>query len=545
MVAPHPPDLTRRRLTAVLGCLAAAQALPRRAWAAARFAHDPFALGVASGSPTHDSVVLWTRLMGPRGPFGGLHALDGGPVAVGWEVAEDERFARIVARGQALAHPDSGHAVHAEVQGLPPQRWLHYRFVAGDATSPVGRTRTLPEPGANVARLRLAYASCQRWEHGHFAAWRHLSEEQPDAVLFLGDYIYEYPGAARAVRHVDGNWVLSLDDYRRRYALYRSDPALQAAHAACPWWLTWDDHEVHNDYAGEQPGDSGPPVADFAARRAAAYQAWYEHMPVRAATLGRALAGLSAGPQAAAGRAGLKAGDPVRIYQRVDIGRLASLVLLDPRQHRDPQACGPAGRLGSSTFDPDACPAWADPARTLLGAAQERWLDDTLARQPGTWTVLGQSTLFGLRDNLAGPGRRLWNDGWDGYPASRRRLTDALQRHAVANPVVLGGDVHENWVGHVLPDYERPEAKPIGVEFCGTSISSRSGGNTRTAQRLAENPHFVFAEAERKGYGLCEFTPGRLMTTLRVVDDVQRADSGIQTLARFSVEAGRARIERD
>ncbi len=539
MVPPHHPELSRRRAVAFLGALTALPTLPRRAWATARLTHDPFTLGVASGSPAPDSVVLWTRLMGPRGPLGGLHALEGGPVAVGWEVAEDDRFTRIVARGQALARPEWGHAVHVEAQGLPPQRWLHYRFVCGQATSPVGRTCTLPEPGANLARLRVAYASCQRWEHGHFAAWRHLSEDQPDAVVFLGDYIYEYPGATRAVRHVDGQWVLTLEDYRRRYALYRSDPALQAAHACCPWWFTWDDHEVHNDYAGEQPGDSGPPVADFAARRAAAYQAWYEHMPVRASTLARALAGLGEGAAPV-----WQPGDPVRIHQRVDIGRLASLVLLDTRQHRDPQACGPAGRLGSSSFDPDACPAWADPARTLLGPAQERWLDQTLGRQPGTWTVLGQSTLFGMRDNQPGPGRRLWNDGWDGYPAARRRLTDALQRHAVANPVILGGDVHENWVGHVLADYERPGAKALGVEFCGTSISSRSGGNARTAQRLAENPHFVFAEGERKGYGLCEFTPGRLTTTLRVVEDVQRADSGIQTLATFSVAAGQPVIER-
>lgn len=541
---PRSPAPARRHALATLGCLLATPALPGRAWAQARLSHDPFQLGVASGSPTHDSVVLWTRLMGPRGALGGLHALEAGPVAVAWEVAEDEGFSRILARGQALARPEWGHAVHVEVAGLPAQRWLHFRFVCGDAMSPAGRTRTLPEPGAPVSRLRLAYASCQRWEHGHFAAWRHLRDEQPDAVLFLGDYIYEYPGAARAVRPVDGQWVLTLDDYRRRYALYRSDPALQAAHAACPWWFTWDDHEVQNDYAGEQPGDSGPPVADFAARRAAAYQAWYEHMPVRAATLARALAGLGEGA-GQGGAAPWRVSDPVRVHQRVDIGRLASLVLLDTRQHRDPQACGPAGRLGSSSFDPDACAAWADPARTLLGAAQERWVDDTLGRHTGTWTVLGQSTLFGLRDNLPGPGRRLWNDGWDGYPAARRRLTDALQRHAVANPVILGGDVHENWVGHVLSDYEHPGAKVLGVEFCGTSISSRSGGNGRTAQRLAENPHFVFAEAERKGYGLCEFTPGRLTTTLRVVEDVQRADSGIQTLARFSVEAGRSRIERD
>ena len=537
----HPtalPPYTRRTWLQALGVLAAGAVLPARAWAQPRFTHDPFALGVASGAPTHDSVVLWTRLMGPKGLLGGLSALEAGPVPVGWEMAEDEAFSRVVARGQALASPEWGHAVHVEVGGLAPQRTYHYRFLAGDARSAVGRTRTLPAAGAAVARLRLAYASCQRWEHGHFAAWRHLCEDQPDLVLFLGDYIYEYPGAANAVRHVDGQWVLSLDDYRRRYALYRSDPALQAAHAACPWLFTWDDHEVQNDHAGTQPGDSGPPVEDFLARRAAAYQAWYEHMPVRAATLGQALAGLRAEGAARAAFSNL------RIHQRVDFGRLASLVLLDPRQHRDPQACGPVGRLGSSSFDPDSCAAWADPARSLLGSAQERWLDETLAQPGGTWTVLGQSTLFGLRDNLPGPGQRLWNDGWDGYPAARQRLTDTLQRRSVANPVVLGGDVHENWVGHVLADYTRPEDSPIGVEFCGTSISSRSGGNSRTAARLAENPHFVFADAQRKGYGLCEFTPGRLTTTLRVVDDVRRADAGIETLARFTVAAGRPVIER-
>ncbi|MFM7705351.1 MAG: alkaline phosphatase D family protein, partial [Rubrivivax sp.] len=231
------PSPSRRQALATLGWFAAAPLLPRGARAAARLTHDPFALGVASGSPTHDSVVLWTRLMGPRGPWGALPALEGDTVAVGWEVAEDERFARIVARGQALSRPERGHAVHVEVPGLPAQRWLHFRFTCGDATSPTGRTCTLPEPGAPLARLRLAYASCQRWEHGHFAAWRHLCDEQPDAVVFLGDYIYEYPGASRAVRPVDGRWVLSLDDYRRRYALYRSDPALQAEHAARPRWL--------------------------------------------------------------------------------------------------------------------------------------------------------------------------------------------------------------------------------------------------------------------------------------------------------------------
>lgn len=496
-----------------------------------RLPPNPFALGVASGSPRHDGVVLWTRLSGPRGFFGGLEPLDAPDVPVRWEVAEDERFARIVRSGQTLAAAALGHSVHVEVEGLAPDRWYFYRFLAGDARSPTGRTRTFPAPGAAAARLRLAYASCQRWEHGHFAAWRHLREEDPDAVLFLGDYIYEYPGASGAVRATDGRWVQALADYRQRYALYRSDPALQAMHAACPWLLTWDDHEVQNDYAGEQPGDSGPPVADFLAQRAQAYQAWYEHMPVRANVLVRALSGLAEGAA-------------LRVHGRLDFGSLASIVLLDPRQHRHPQACGPAGKLGSSYFDPAACPAWGDPARSMLGAEQEQWFEQA-ASATGTWTVIGQSTLLGPRDLRPGPGQRLWNDGWDGYPAARRRLTDALQRQRSSNPVVLGGDVHENWVGHVLADYADPRSAAVGVEFCGTSITSRSGGQARTAERLAENPHFVFADAERKGYGLCEFTPGRLTTTLRVVDDVRRADSGISTLARFAVQAGRAEVLRD
>jgi alkaline phosphatase D len=497
-----------------------------------RLPANPFVLGVASGSPTHDSVVLWTRLTGPRGLFGAIDALDAPDVPVRWELADDERFARVLRSGQTVAAAALGHAVHVEVDGLAPDRWYYYRFTTGAAESPTGRTRTFPAPGAAAARLRLAYASCQRWEHGHYAAWRHLREDDPDAVLFLGDYIYEYPGATGAVRHTDGRWVLSLDDYRRRYALYRSDPALQAMHAACPWLLTWDDHEVQNDHAGDQPGDSGPPAENFLARRAQAYQAWYEHMPVRASVLTRALAGLAAGA-------------PLRIHGSVAFGTLARIVLLDPRQHRDPQACGPAGKLGSSNFDPAACAAWADPARSMLGAQQERWLEEALAQPGGVWTVIGQSTLFGQRDLRAGPGQRLWNDGWDGYPAARRRLTDTLQRTAASNPVVLGGDVHENWVGQVQADYADPRSAAVGVEFCGTSITSRSGGSSRTAERLAENPHFVFADAERKGYGLCEFTPGRLTTTLRVVDDPRVADSGISTLARFTVQAGRAEVLRD
>ena len=525
---------SRRRWLQAATASAATLWLPRSAWSQLRWPANPFTLGVASGAATASSVLLWTRLHLP-----GLAAARMGPdpITLRWEMADDEGFRRIVQSGQALAPPELAHSVHLEVPGLEPQRWYFFRFMVGDHVSPVGRTLTLPRPEAQVQRLRLAYASCQKWEDGYFSAWRHLRAEQPDGVVFLGDYIYEYPGRSSKVRVPTGGWVVTLDDSRQRYALYKSDPDLQAMHAACPWWVTWDDHEVQNDYAGTQPGDSGfndpAPPGQFLSRRAAAYQAWYEHMPVSASVLTQSLAGLASGAE-------------MRIHQRVQFGQLADLYLLDARQYKDPQPCTKGGAMGSSIVNPAQCPAWPDPGRSLLGQRQEQWLAQELAQgrsRQTRWQMLGQQTLFGPRDFRPGPGQSLWNDGWDGYSAARTRLTDALQRHQVPNPVLLGGDVHENWVGHVKADYSNPASASIGVEFCGTSITSRSGGNARTAERLAENPHFVFADAQRKGYGLLDFSPTELRTILRVVDDVTRADAGIDTLARFVVEAGRAVVE--
>jgi alkaline phosphatase D len=519
--------------------LAAASAatlwLPRSAWSQPKIGTNPFTLGVASGSPTHDSVVLWTRLHALPGLPG--EGIGQAPVTVRYEVAHDEAFTRIVQRGQVQALPQLAHAVHAEVQGLESDRWYHYRFLVGgtgnDWVSTTGRTRTLARPQAQAARLRLAYASCQRWEHGYFSAWRHMLQEDLDCVLFLGDYIYEYPNTPNPVRLPTGGWLHTLDDYRQRYALYKGEPELQAMHAACPWIMTWDDHEVQNDYAALVAGNAGPQVPDFAARRAAAYQAYYEHMPLPARALTQAFEGLARGVE-------------MRIYGSVAHGRLARVYLLDDRQYRDPQLCNKDGRLGSSTLDPETCAAWNDPRRTLLGAAQEQWLDQALASQavPEGWNIIAQQSLYGRRDNKPGFGALLWNDGWDGYAPARGRLSASLQKHQVANPVFLGGDVHENWVGHVLADYDRPDSAKIGVEFCGTSLTSRSAGNARTPERLAENPHFVFADAQRKGYGVAEFTPRRLTTQLRVVDDVTQRDTKIETLASFAVEAGRALVER-
>ena len=366
MLEPLATQSDRRNLLKLAATFAGVLWLPGNAGGQLRLGSNPFTLGVASGSPTPDGVVLWTRLL-PGGLFSSLGKED---VAVRWEVAHDEQFRQIAQQGQSAALAQLAHSVHVEVASLAPDRWYFYRFHAGDFTSPVARTRTLPAPDAQVSKLRLAYASCQRWEHGYYSAYRHMAQEKLDLVLFLGDYIYEYPGAGGAVRHSNGAWVQTLDDYRARYALHKSDADLQAAHAACPWAFTWDDHEVHNDYAGDTAGYTSAaeptPAEPFARRRAAAYQAWYEHMPVRASTLTRAFAGLAQGAE-------------MRIYHQLRYGQLANLYLLDPRQYKDPIACTKDGRLGSSTFDPAACVASKGLNRSMLGRTQEQWLDDQLA----------------------------------------------------------------------------------------------------------------------------------------------------------------------
>ena len=533
---------------------AASLSLPRSVWSqtdsSRKFDTNPFALGVASGSPTHDSVVLWTRLIDNDIGFFSA-SFDSKAIAVRWEVADDDKFSRIVQSGQHLAVGELAHSVHVELQNLQPDRWYFYRFMAGDAVSAVGKTRTFPKAGAAADKMRIAYASCQRWETGYFSAYKHMQAEKLDAVLFLGDYIYEYPGQIGSLRYPKANsnigFVISLDDYRSRYAQYKSEQDLQDMHAACPWLMTWDDHEVQNDYANLQAGYST--MADifsnsdhFAERRAAAYQAYYEHMPIRAASLTQSLAGLAMGAE-------------MRIYSRVDFGKLATFYMLDCRQYRDAQVCNAPGAAVSGQVNPEECASWLDPQRTMLGEPQELWLRnefDKSRQGGGVWNVMGQPSLFGQRDNKPGEGQSFWNDGWDGYSAARARMTNVLQKNAVKNPVFLGGDVHENWVGYVKSDYAQTAVAkataPIGVEFCGTSITSTSSNVARTAARLAENPHFVFADAKSRGYGVVEFTPKQLTTTLRVVDDARQKITKVETLAQFVVPAasaaGRAVIER-
>jgi alkaline phosphatase D len=479
----------------------------------ARAADVPrFALGVASGAPRPDGMVLWTRLTAPPGQ-------DDLPevVPVRWELARDEAFGQVVASGVEAAERTWAHSVHAEPAGLEPGRWYWYRFRALGQVSAIGRTRTAPAPDA-PATLDFAIASCQRYEVNHYAAWRHLATDGLDLVLFLGDYLYEYGAQPTNVRQVGLGRIRTLDDYRARYALYRSDPALQAAHAACPWILVWDDHEVDNDYAGLQGQDLDPA---FPARRADAYQAYWEHQPF---------------PKAAR-----PSREGMRIFDRYRWGRLATIHALDDRQYRDPQACPRPGRGGSNTLPRRDCPGMLDPARSLLGAAQEAWLAQgwDLERP---WNLLAQQTLMSplsWRDPAGPDGPMVWTDGWDGYPAARQRLLDTVRERRVPGVVVLGGDVHAHYVADVHANPDDPRSPVLASEFCGTSISSHGWPQSRLDGIRGFHPHLKFARSDRRGAVRFRLDDRRLQADLLAVDDPARPDSAVGPLRRFVVEADR------
>ena len=470
-----------------------------------------FALGIASGQPRADGVVLWTRLTGAGLPE---------RATVQWEVARDEAFTDIAARGEETAEATWAHSVHAEPAGLAPARWYWYRFTALGQQSPVGRTRTAPAPDAIAPSLNFVIASCQRYDVGHYAAWRHVAAETLDLVVFLGDYIYEYGARPSPVRPLEGGHVRTLEQYRARYATHKSDPALQAAHAAAPWLMVWDDHEVANDYASLQGQEL---ETDFKAQRAAAYRAYWEHMPFPK----------SARPIDA----------DMRITGRLDWGRLARVHLLDDRQYRDPQACPKPGRGGSNTVALKDCPEFLDPKRSLLGGAQEQWLAEGWdTTRP--WNLLAQQTLmarFSWTDPLSGAGT-YWTDGWDGYPAARQRLLDGVARRKLPGVVVFGGDVHANYVADLKADYDDPAAKVVASEFCGTSISSLGMAQSRVDAARAFNSHIHYGRSDQRGYMRFTLDAKQLQAQLRVVDNALDPASGITTAARFVVDARKAGV---
>jgi len=503
-------DISRRTLLGRAGIGAGALALyaagfsQSKAWAKPFFAQDPFSLGVASGDPLADGVVLWTRLA-PE-PLSADGGMPGRKVPVRYEVARDEGFRDVVRKGNTFATPELAHSVHVEVEGLDPAREYFYRFKTGPEESPVGRTLTAPAADADLAELTFAFVSCQNYPSGYFTPYRHIAEEDLALVVHLGDYIYEGDGQGTIGRgHVPASEIFTLADYRKRYGQYKGDEDLQAAHARHPFVVTSDDHEVDNNYADEIPEDDQDPQA-FLRRRADAYQAYYEHQPLR----------LSAKPQ----------GPDMRLYRRLTYGRLAEFNVLDTRQYRSDQVPEEV-RFASG--------------RTMTGEQQEDWLFDGLAGSGARWNVLAQQVFFGERDFVAGPGTSYSNDAWDNYVPARRRITDFLADSATANPIVLTGDVHKNYVSNIERDFSEPESSElVATEFVGTSISTGGDGVDQDASDrvvLAENPNIKFANRKR-GYVRCTLDRGQWRSDFRIVDFVTRPGAPIRTRASFVVEDG-------
>ena len=507
--------MSRRLFLAYAASLSSLPLLERQAAAKSRrakFCSDPFTLGVASGDSTPTGVVLWTRLAPkPLEPGGGLSPQN---LKVCWEIASDEGMRKIVRRGTSVATSELAHSVHVEVEGLKPDRWYWYRFRAADAESPVGRTRTMPAGEAMPGQLQFAFASCQHYEMGYFTAYEHMAKDDLDAVLHLGDYIYENAGEKGRVRRHIGKELHSLNDYRIRHAQYKTDLLLQAAHALCPWFVTWDDHEVANDYANDLSQHNDVDPVAFLRRRANAYQAYYEMMPLRASSMPR--------------------GADMKIYRQASFGQLANFMVLDGRQYRSDQP--------NDDKLSDINAACRSPKCTMLGKQQYNWLEKSLGNSSAKWNVLANQVPIAIIDFETGDGHKYAMDDWAGYMTERDRLVEFLDERKVSNPVFITGDNHTNYVSDLRVDDPNGKAPVVATEFVGTSIAS---GGTPDADKLKhfkrikeKNPSVHFANGER-GYVRCTLTPEKWQTDFRVVPDISRPHVAATTRASYVIEAGK------
>ena len=518
---------TRRQLInrfgVAAGAFIAVPMLAREAFAQVAFTSDPFQLGIASGDAAPDGFVLWTRLA-PK-PFEIQFGMGNQPVEVDWEVASDEAFASIVQSGKATASPLLAHSVHVEVAGLQPARPYFYRFRAGGVQSPVGRARTLPAFGSSVDRVKFAVAGCQSFPTGFYTAYKHLVAEQPDFVFCYGDYIYEGGGGNNPVdvssplaarRHFAGE-IYSVDDYRRRYAQYKSDKDLRDAHAAAVWFPVWDDHETENNWASEWDENGSPPEL-FRYRRQAAVQAYYEHMPLR--------------------RASMPVGSSMQLYRRAVFGDLMDLNLLDTRQFRTNQAC-------NDKADGCSLAAVSDAKAEFMGRSQEDWLFAGFKASKSQWKVLAQQVMMMDLDRDAAADKVRYNlDSWAGYRTPRNRVLKGIQDRKISNVVVLTGDEHVNYAGELHLDGLKPGPKPIAVEFVSTSITSSGDGqdqNDNAKAMVANNEQLKFMNQQR-GYVICDVTKDRWESTFRVVDRVTTPGGAISTRIKFAVEPGSAKL---
>ncbi|MBD2777301.1 alkaline phosphatase D family protein [Iningainema tapete] len=452
-----------------------------------KFSAYPFSLGVTSGDPLPDSVILWTRLAPDPLNGGGMPSEN---VPVQWQVALDEKMSKVVLRGEVMATPELGHSVHVNVGGLQPERWYWYQFKVGNETSPIGRTRTAPASGKLAKQFRFAFASCQNYEQGYFAAYKRMAEEDLDLVVHLGDYIYEGAAQANQIRQHNGPEPVTLEEYRNRYALYKSDSDLQAVHAAFPWIVTWDDHEVDNNWAADIPQDPQLQSREqFLARRAAAFQAYYENMPLRESSIPR--------------------GSSLQLYRRLRFGNLVEFNVLDTRQYRTDQPCDDGIK--------PRCPEALDPSATLTGSEQENWLFRGLDRSRAVWNVIAQQVVFAQHDWTAGEDSAFNVDAWDGYVANRSRILNFLARRKPSNPVVLTGDTHSNWVNDLKADFNQPNSATVGTEFVGTSITSNFTASDRIEAALPESPWVKYFNGRQRGYVVCDLNPQRWRTDYRLL----------------------------
>ncbi|MEV1246614.1 alkaline phosphatase D family protein [Nonomuraea sp. NPDC050022] len=468
---------------------------------------DPFTLGVASGDPSTDGFVLWTRLAPNPLSGDGRGGMPSRGVDVDWQVSTDERFSKIVKSGTAEARPGAAHSVHVEVAGLEPGRDYFYRFKSEGRLSPAGRTRTTP---MGEVPLTFAVAACAHYEHGYYTAYRRLAEQEPELVVFLGDYMYEYgPSgytalAGRVRTHTPGKCE-TLADYRLRHAQYKSDHDLQRAHAVAPWLVAFDDHEVENNWAGSVSSTDAP---HFTRRRADAFRAYYENMPLRRESLQGAV---------------------LRVNRRVSWGSLARFHLLDTRQFRDDQACLDGVRAG--------CDERLAAGRTLLGADQWRWLEDGLRGSGTRWNLLGQQILMAQRDYKVGPGREVNLDAWDGYAAERTRLLGSLS--GTSNPVVLTGDAHMHHLADLKADFDDPDSPVVAKELVTSSIASDGDGyrdRTWIAESLQENPHISYID-QRRGYLMAKVTRDDISVDFRTLDYISRKGAPAKTAHSLTIPA--------
>ena len=517
-----PTTLDRRRFLqrtwhGVSASLSLALVPGHLAIASRAFSDSPFTLGVASGDPTSDGIVLWTRLApDPVDP----KSLGRAAIPVGWRIALDSRMRHVVARGIALAPAELAHSVHVEVDGLLPGRDYFYQFDIRREESAIGHFRTAPAAHELAREVRFAFATCQDWPSGYYTAYRDMLRNDLDLVLHLGDYIYEYaigPTTGRGVPVPDGfeRETVDLLTYRLRHTLYKLDPDLQAAHAKFPFAVIWDDHEVANDYSGLAPEWSSP-SPEFTARRAAAYQAYYEHMPIRLSVARKPRPGL-------------------RIYRRLNYGKLVEFTMLDDRQYRTDNPCGDGESL--------RCAEALEGDYTMLGREQEAWVARGFAHASARWNIVAQQLLIAQLEHATIQPDWFWNDAWDGYPLARQRLLNEVVDAKVRNPVFLTGDWHSTFVNDLKRDFKDASSDTVATEFVTPAITTGGDGTPYGpyyAPMIPFNPHIKYYEGDRRGYFMATVTPKRLRLDLRFMTSVENPAGAGYTEGSWVVEDGQA-----